>query len=55
MMAKQSEFFSSRTRKICTIHAADYRSSMRSAAAEKRLRLLLPINHAYDVHVGSHG
>jgi hypothetical protein len=55
MIAKQSEFFASRTVKIRTIDGADYRSSVRGAAGEKQLRLLLPINLAYDVHVGSHG
>jgi hypothetical protein len=55
MMAKQSEFFASRMVKIRTIDGADYRSSVRGAAGGKQLRLLLPINLAYDVHVGSHG
>jgi hypothetical protein len=55
MMAKQSEFFASRTVKIRTIERADYRSSARVAAGGKQLRLLLPIHLAYDVHAGSHG
>jgi hypothetical protein len=55
MMAKQSEFFASRTVKIRTIDEADYRSSARVAAEEKLLTLLFPINLAYDVHAGSHG
>jgi hypothetical protein len=55
MMAKQSEFFASRTVKIRTIDEADYRPSARVAAGGKQLRLLLPINLAYDVHAGSHG
>jgi hypothetical protein len=55
MMAKQSEFFASTAVKIRTIDGADYRSSARGAAGGKQLRLLLPINLAYDVHVGSHG
>jgi hypothetical protein len=33
-MAKQSEFFASRTGKILTIEAAGYRSPVRMAAAE---------------------
>ncbi|HMG80149.1 MAG TPA: hypothetical protein VK591_15795 [Xanthobacteraceae bacterium] len=55
MMAKQSEFFASRTVKIRAIDGADYRSPARGAAGGKQLRLLLPINLAYDVHAGSHG
>jgi hypothetical protein len=55
MMAKQSEFFASRTVKIRTIDGADYHFSTRGAAEGKQLRLLLPINLAYDVHAGSHG
>jgi hypothetical protein len=55
MMAKQSEFFASRTVKTLTIDGADCRSSARVAAGRKQLRLLLPINLAYDVHAGSHG
>jgi len=55
MMAKQSEFFASTTDKIRTIDEADYRFAIRAAADEKQLRLLFPINLAYDVHVGSHG
>jgi hypothetical protein len=55
MMAKQSEFFASRTVKTRTIDGADYRSSARGTAGGKQLRLLLPINLAYDIHVGSHG
>jgi hypothetical protein len=54
-MAKQSEFFASRTVKIRTNDGADYRSSARGPAGRKQLRLLLPINLAYDVHAGSHG
>jgi hypothetical protein len=55
MMAKQSEFFASTTVKIRTIDGADYRSPARVVAGGKQLRLLFPINLAYDVHVGSHG
>jgi hypothetical protein len=55
MMAKQSEFFASGTVKIRTIDGADYRSSARDPAGREQLRLLLPINLAYDVHAGSHG
>jgi hypothetical protein len=55
MLAKQSEFFASRTVKIRTIDGADYRFSVRDAVGSKQLRLLFPINLAYDVHACSHG
>jgi hypothetical protein len=54
-MAEQSEFFASRKDKIRAIEEADDRFASRAAAGKKQLRLLFPINLAYDVHVGSHG
>jgi hypothetical protein len=55
MMAKQSEFFASRTGKIRTISNAEHSAGPTARRPRKQLRLLLPINLAYDVHVGSHG
>jgi hypothetical protein len=55
MMAKQSEFFASRTVKIRAIGSAEHSLGPTARRPRKQLRLLLPINLAYDVHVGSHG
>jgi hypothetical protein len=55
MMAEQSEFFASTKDKILTIDKADHRSFRRAGHRRKRLRLLFPINLAYDVLIGSHG
>jgi hypothetical protein len=55
MMAEQSEFFASTKDKIRTIGKADHRPFQRSGDRQKQLRLLFPINLAYDVDAGSHG
>jgi hypothetical protein len=55
MMAEQSEFFASTKDKILMIGKADHRSFRHAGHRRKPLRLLFPINLAYEVHVGSHG
>jgi hypothetical protein len=55
MIAEQSEFFASTNDKILTIGKADHRSFRRAGHRRKPLRLLFPINLAYEVHVGRHG
>jgi hypothetical protein len=55
MMTKQSEFFASGTVKNRTIDGIDHRTRRRARQQQKPLRLLLPINLAYEVHVGRHG
>jgi hypothetical protein len=55
MMANQSEFFASKTVKIRTISNAEHSLGPTAWRPRKQLRLLLPINLAYDIHVGSHG
>jgi len=55
MMAEQSEFFASTKDKILMIGKADQRPFRRAGHRRKQLRLLFPINLAYDVHVGRHG
>jgi hypothetical protein len=55
MMAEQSEFFASTKAKILMIGKAEQRPFRTAGHRRKPLRLLFPINLAYDVHVGSHG
>jgi hypothetical protein len=55
MMAEQSEFFASAKDKILMIGKADQRPFRTAGHRRKKLRLLFPINLAYDVHAGSHG
>jgi len=55
MLAKQSEFFASTKDKILMIGKADQRPFRTADYRRKKLRLLFPINLAYEVHVGSHG
>jgi hypothetical protein len=55
MMAEQSENFASAKDKILMIGKADRRLLRHASHHRKPLRLLFPINLAYEVHVGSHG
>jgi hypothetical protein len=55
MMAEQSEFFASAKDKILMIGKADQRPFRTAGHRRKKLRLLFPINLAYDVHVSRHG
>jgi hypothetical protein len=55
MMAEQSEFFASTKDCILMIGKADQRPFRTAGHCRKKLRLLFPINLAYDVHAGSHG
>jgi hypothetical protein len=55
MMAEQSEFFASAKDKILTIGKAEQRPFRTAGHRRRKLRLLFPINLAYDVHAGSHG
>jgi hypothetical protein len=54
-MAEQSEFFASTKDKNLTICKADHRPVWRSGHRQNQLRLLFPINLAYDVDACSHG
>jgi hypothetical protein len=55
MMAAQSEFFASTKVRILMIGKAEQHPFRTVGHRRKELRLLFPINLAYDVHAGSHG